>query len=311
MGTPDFAASSLASLVEGGYNVVGAVTQTDKPKGRGNKLSSPPVKLYAESHGIPVYQPKTLRGDEFASLLRSIDPKLIVVTAYGKILPPNVLEYPEYGCVNVHGSLLPEYRGAAPIQRAIIEGKTETGITTMLMDDGIDTGMTLLSESTPISDADDFETLHDRLAEIGARLLPKTVDGVVSGSIIPQKQDDSRASYAAKLTNDDCELDFNRPVREIFNRIRGLSPYPLAFSHLNGRLIKFTSAKIEDNSPGSDETSAKPGEIVSLDGALGIRCSDGVIGVTGVVPEGKARMTARDFINGRKASVGDILGRTE
>ena len=208
MGTPDFAVPTLKALCSSGYDVVGVITQPDKPKGRGHHLMPPPVKEYALERGLEVYQPLTLRGEEFASLLSSLDPEVIVVVAYGKILPVNVLEYPKYKCVNVHGSLLPEYRGAAPMQRAIIDGKSETGITTMLMAAGLDTGDMLLKETVAIGEDDNFEDIHDRLSVVGADLLIKTLEGLEDGSITPEKQDDSLSTYAAKIEKSDCELDF-------------------------------------------------------------------------------------------------------
>ena len=176
MGTPDFALFTLKALCERGEELVGVVTQPDKPKGRGNHLTPPPVKVYATAQGIPVYQPATLKGEEFEALLKSLDPEVIVVVAYGKILPANVLNYPKHGCINVHGSLLPEYRGAAPMQRAIIDGKSETGITTMMMDVGLDTGDMLLVDRVPIGENDNFEDIHDRLGACGAALLLRTLD---------------------------------------------------------------------------------------------------------------------------------------
>ena len=209
MGTPDFALPTLRALCENGHEVVGAVTQPDKPKGRGHHMTPPPIKVYAMEENIPVYQPLTLKGEEFAALLSELDPEMIVVVAYGKILPQNVLDYPKYGCVNVHGSLLPEYRGAAPMQRAIIDGKKVTGITTMLMAAGLDTGDMLLRAEVEIGENDNFEDIHDRLAECGADLLIKTVEGLEKGEITPEAQDDSLSTYAAKIEKSDCLLDFS------------------------------------------------------------------------------------------------------
>ena len=192
MGTPDFALFTLRALVESGRDVIGVVTQPDKPKGRGYALTPPPVKVYAEERGLPVYQPNSLRGEEFAALLARIDPEVIVVVAYGKILPANVLEYPKYGCINVHGSLLPEYRGAAPMQRAILDGKDETGIVTMYMDVGLDTGDMLLRASMPIEEQDNFETVHDKLGALGAQTLLKTLDGLKEGTLKRIPQDNAR-----------------------------------------------------------------------------------------------------------------------
>ena len=270
MGTPDFALPTLRALCESGHEIVGAVTKIDTPKGRGHHMMPPPVKVYATEKGIPVYQPATLRGEEFAATLSALDPEMIVVVAFGKILPRNVLDYPKYGCVNVHGSLLPEYRGAAPMQRAIIDGKAVTGITTMLMADGIDTGDMLLKDEVEIGENDNFEIIHDKLAECGAKLLIETVGKLERGEITPEKQDDTLATHAAKIEKEDCRLDFSRPARELHNLIRGLSPIPLSFTKMpDGKLLKVVSA---------------------------------------TVTEGKGRMSAADLLRGRRVALGDVLG---
>lgn len=302
MGTPDFALFSLRALVEAGEDVVGVVTQPDKPKGRGYTLTPPPVKVYAEEKGLPVYQPKTLRDEEFADLLRQIDPEVIVVVAFGKILPANVLSYPKYGCVNVHGSLLPAYRGAAPMQRAIIDGCAETGITTMFMDVGLDTGDMLLKKSVAIDLHDTFETVHDKLGECGAELLLRTLALLEKGEITPEKQDDALATYAQKIEKEDCLLDFSRTAKEVHDRIRGLSPIPLSFTHTpDGRLLKILSSE-------PTEGKGRPGEVISLEnGRITVACGEGAIALLSVLPEGKKKMSSADFINGRRISVGDIL----
>ena len=302
MGTPDFALFSLRALVEAGEDVVGVVTQPDKPKGRGYTLTPPPVKVYAEEKGLPVYQPKTLRDEAFAELLRQIDPEVIVVVAFGKILPANVLDYPKYGCVNVHGSLLPAYRGAAPMQRAIIDGCAETGITTMFMDIGLDTGDMLLKKSVAIDLHDTFETVHDKLGECGAELLLRTLALLEAGEITPEKQDDALATYAQKIEKEDCLLDFSRTAKEVHDRIRGLSPIPLSFTHTpDGKLLKVVSSDL-----GAGK--GKPGEVISLEnGRITVACGEGAVALLSVLPEGKKRMSAADFINGRRISVGDIL----
>lgn len=302
MGTPDFALFSLRALVEAGEDVVGVVTQPDKPKGRGYTLTPPPVKVYAEEKGLPVYQPRTLRDEEFADLLQQIDPEVIVVVAFGKILPANVLSYPKYGCVNVHGSLLPAYRGAAPMQRAIIDGCAETGITTMFMDVGLDTGDMLLKKSVAIDLYDTFETVHDKLGECGAELLLRTLALLEKGEITPEKQDDALATYAAKIEKEDCLLDFSRTAKEVHDRIRGLSPIPLSFTHTpDGRLLKIVASE-------PTEGKGRPGEVISLEnGRITVACGEGAIALLSVLPEGKKKMSSADFINGRRISVGDIL----
>jgi len=303
MGTPDFALVSLKALCEAGHEIVTVITQPDKPKGRGHHMMPPPVKVYAMEQGINVLQPLTLRGEEFAQTLENIAPELIVVVAYGRILPKNVLDYPKYGCINVHGSLLPEYRGAAPMQRAIIDGKKITGITTMLMAEGLDTGDMLLKAEMPIDENDNFETVHDKLAAIGASLLLETVRGLESGSITPTPQGEG-ATYAAKIEKGDCLIDFSKTADEVHNLIRGLSPIPLSFTHTpDGKLLKITESRVYSR----EKTEFKPGEVISLDGEIRVACGEGIISLRGVVPEGKSKMRAADFINGRKISVGDLL----
>lgn len=304
MGTPDFAVFSLKALADAGHEICGVVTQPDKPKGRGYTLTPPPVKVVAEELGIPVYQPATLRDEAFAELLSTLDPDVCVVVAYGKILPENVLKYPKYGCVNVHGSLLPEYRGAAPMQRAIIDGKPVTGITTMYMDVGLDTGDMILKEEVDILIDDNFETIHDKLGECGAALIVKTLKAIEDGSAPRISQDESLATYAAKITKEDCALSFDKNAKEVHDLIRGLSPIPLSFTHTtDGKLLKITSATLSDMSVGS----ATAGEVISLDGGITVACASGAVTITGVLPEGKSRMSASDFIRGRKVALGDIL----
>ena len=304
MGTPDFALFSLRALVEAGENVIGVVTQPDKPKGRGYALTPPPVKVYAQEKGLPVYQPNTLRGDEFAALLEELAPELIVVVAYGKILPVNVLEYPKYGCINVHGSLLPEYRGAAPMQRAIIDGKRETGITTMVMADGIDTGDMLLRGKITIEENDNFETVHDKLGICGAEVLLETLKQLRAGALRAIPQDEALATHAAKIEKEDCVLDFARPAQAVHDRIRGLSPIPLAFTHTpDGKMLKVIASERLN-----ETFDAPAGTVVSLEGGkITVACKEGAIALLSVLPEGKKRMSAADFINGRKLSVGDLL----
>ena len=304
MGTPDFALFSLRALVEAGEDVIGVVTQPDKPKGRGYALTPPPVKVYAEEKGLPVYQPATLRGDEFAATLAALDPDLIVVVAFGKILPQNVLDYPKYGCINVHGSLLPEYRGAAPMQRAIIDGKKETGITTMVMDVGLDTGDMLLKRKIDIETNDNFETVHDKLGLCGAKTMLETLKELRAGTLTRTKQDDSLATYAAKIEKTDCVIDFDRPASAVHDQIRGLSPIPLSFTHTpDGKMLKVIASELV-----SIEHSAPVGTVLSLDGGkILVACRDNAVALLTVLPEGKKRMSASDFINGRKIQVGDLL----
>ena len=304
MGTPDFALFSLKALASTSHEIVGVITQPDKPRGRGYTLTPPPVKVFALEAGFPVYQPETLRSEEFATLLSELSPDVIVVVAYGKILPKNVLDFPKYGCINVHGSLLPEYRGAAPMQRAIIDGKAQTGITTMYMAEGLDTGDMLLKDYVEITDTDNFETIHDKLGECGADLIVKTLEGVEAGTITREPQDGTLATYAAKINKEDCALDFSKDARTLHNLIRGVSPFPLAFTHMpDGKLLKITSAFVLNE----NGKFGKAGEVIGVDGGILVACGNGTLNITGVLPEGKPRMKASDFVRGRKINVGDIL----
>lgn len=304
MGTPDFALGSLRALVESGEEIVGVVTQPDKPKGRGYALLPPPVKSYALEVGLDVYQPNTLRDEDFAALLDSLSPELIVVVAYGKILPENVINFPKYGCINVHGSVLPEYRGAAPMQRAIIDGKKKTGITTMYMDKGLDTGDMLLIRECEIGENDNFEDIHDRLSSLGAATLIETIKEIKNGTSVRIKQDGSKATYAAKIEKSDCLIDFSRSAQEIHNQIRGLSPIPLAFTHTpDGKLLKIIESRISK----TDDASSEVGKVLSVGDTIDVACGEGVISILRLLPEGKGRMSAADFTRGRKIAAGDIL----
>lgn len=305
MGTPDFAVFSLDALCTSGENIIGVITQPDKPKGRGYTMTPPPVKVYAEERGIKVFQPNTLRGEEFAELLSELDPELIVVVAYGKILPENVIKYPKYGCINVHGSLLPEYRGAAPMQRAIIDGRTTTGITTMYMDVGLDTGNMILKEEVEIAENDNFEDIHDRLGLCGARVLLNTVELIKQGNAPSIPQDDSLSTYASKIEKSDCLIDFSADAKTVHDLIRGLSPIPLAFTHTpDGKLLKIFRSEICERNTENKTV----GKVISLDGGkITVACGHGSVNLLGVLPEGKGRMSAADFIRGRKIALGDIL----
>ena len=302
MGTPDIAATSLKTLIDSRHEVVGVFAQPDKPKGRGYVLTPPPTKVLALEHGIPVYQPETLKDGAAADILYALSPDLVAVVAYGKLLPKYVLDYPRYGCINLHASLLPKYRGAAPMQRAIMAGETVTGVTTMYMAEGLDTGDMLLSESFPIGDGDNFEDIHDKTAAVGAALLLKTVDAAEAGRLQPIPQKDADASYAAKIEKSECQLDFTKSVRELDCFIRGLSPIPLAFTHTpDGKLLKIVRATPTDGR-------GKAGEVLATtpDGFT-VACGDGALLIRTLVPEGKGRMSGADFVRGRKIGIGDIL----
>lgn len=305
MGTPDFALPTLRALCESEHTIVGVVTKIDTPKGRGHHMMPTPIKVFALEQNIPVYQPNTLKGEEFAAVLAELDPEMIVVVAFGKILPRNVLDYPKYGCVNVHGSLLPEYRGAAPMQRAIIDGKTVTGITTMLMADGIDTGDMLLKAEVEIGENDNFEDMHDRLSEVGASLLMETVEKLEKGEITPEKQDDALATHAAKIEKSDCLLDFSLDAKVLHDLIRGLSPIPLSFTHTpDGKLLKVVASRVAD---AEKTVKALPGTVLSVGDDIKVVCGKGILSLLTVVPEGKGKMSAADFVRGRKIAEGDLL----
>ena len=303
MGTPDFARANLQALCEAGENVVGVVATPDKPKGRGLVLTPCEVKKYALEKGLPVYQPTTLKDGAFLDTLKEIDPELIVVVAYGKLLPKYVRDYPKYGCINGHASILPEYRGAAPIQRAIIDGKTETGVSIQRMDIGLDTGDVICVEKITIEENDHFENVHDKLAEASSKGLLRAVKLLEGGEATFTKQGEY-FTYAEKILKDDCYIDFKSSARDTHNRIRGLSPIPLSFTKTaEGKLLKIVKAHISDK-----DIDGSIGQVVALDSSIHIKCKEGVIALDIIVPEGKGRMNAKDYINGRKIALGDILG---
>lgn len=306
MGTPDFAVFSLDAIVKHGDEVVGVVTQPDKPKGRGYTLTPPPVKVYALEHGIDVYQPTTLKDGAFLETLEKLAPEMIVVVAFGKILPKYVLDYPKYGCINIHGSILPKYRGAAPMQRAIMEGEKVSGVTSMYMAEGLDTGDMLIKAEVEITDDDNFETVHDKLGAKGAEVLIKTIEAAENGTLCPEKQDDSLSTYAAKIEKEECRIDFSTDARTIHNRIRGLSPFPLAFTTMaNGKLLKIVRAHFEESSKCGEF-----GEVVRADkSGIAVCAGGGLVVIEVATPEGKKAQSAADLVNGRQLSVGDVLGR--
>ena len=310
MGTPELAAVTLAAIdAKEGTEIVGVVTRPDKPKGRGMKMLASPVKEYAEAHGIPVFQPKTLRGGAFDEDLRALDPELIIVAAYGNILPHEVLVYPKYGCVNAHGSLLPKYRGASPIQRAILDGERETGITAMYMDDGLDTGDVIEKYPCPIEDGDDCGSLTERLAKLAGEAMCDVIDRIEAGTVTRTPQPEEGASYAAKIEKEDTVLDFRGRARDLVNRIRALSPSPCAMTTLpDGSVLKITAAKAV-SAPDGDEAA---GTVLTADGkgtgGITVRCGEGALLVTGLVPAGKKNMTAGDFVRGRRVLPGDRWG---
>ncbi len=307
MGTPLFAVPSITALVDAGHQVLAAVTQPDKPRGRGLSPLPSPVKLFALEKGIPVLEPARLKDESFMEGLCSLGPDLIVVVAYGKILPPAVLSLPPKGCVNVHASLLPKYRGAAPINRAIVNGEKETGVCTMLMDEGMDTGDTLICERVPIGDDETAEGLAKTLSEKGAAVLINTIDLLLRDDIKPVPQDDSLASYAPALKKEDGRVDWTRSGVEIKNQVRGLYPWPGAFTSWKGSLLKIhrgRAARQDEAAPGGE-----PGTVLyaGKDGIL-VACGKGAFVITELQPENKKRMGAAEFVAGYRVAKGDRLG---
>ena len=309
MGTPDFACPTLQKLLDRGEEVIAVVTQPDRPKGRGQKMVPPPVKELAEKNGIPVLQPQKVRAPEFIEILKGMNPDLIVVVAFGQILPKALLDIPKFGCINVHASLLPHYRGAAPLNWCIINGETETGVTTMLMDEGLDTGAMLLKKVTPIDPEEDTQSLHDRLSAIGADTLSETLDMLAAGGLIPVKQDDSLSCYAPILKKEHGRIDWNRKPADIKNMVRGMSPWPCAFTWLDGKLVKIFRVRV-DTAKGGE--AAEPGTVLSA-GKEGIEvaCDGGVIIIDELQLEGRKRLPAGDFLAGCKITPGIILGNKE
>lgn len=295
-GTPSFAVPSLEALLQSEEEVVAVVTQPDKRKGRDRLSSPPPVKELAVDKGMKVLQPARIKESVFIDELKSMNPEIIVVVAYGKILPSQILRLPQHGCINAHASLLPKYRGAAPVQWAIINGEKKTGITTMLMDEGLDTGDILLQEETEISDEVTAETLSRRLSDIGAALLIKTIKKIKDGSLKPIPQEGS-PSYAPPLKKEDGRLNWARTARDIFNFVRGMYPWPSAYCYLNKERIKITRVK-------ALEGSGIAGRVEKADEEIIVGTGGGLISIIELQPEGKRLMTAKDFLQGRRLKVG-------
>lgn len=305
MGTPDFAVLCLEQMIADGHEIVGVVSQPDKPKGRGHKLMPPPVKTCAAEHGIAVYQPLSLKDQALLPLLKEKNPDLIVVVAYGKLLPGYILDFPRHGCVNVHASLLPKYRGAAPIQWSVICGEAETGVTTMYMERGLDTGDMILKASTRILPTETYGELHDRLAEMGAKLLHQTVAQIEDGTAPREKQDDAASNYAPMITKETGHIDWRAKAQTILNLIRGTNPWPMSYTRYGDEIIKVIRAK------DGGAASGKPGEVLSAD-KRGIRvaCGDGeCIFILELQKKGGKRMDAASFLNGHKITTGTILDK--
>lgn len=304
MGTPDFAVPCLERLIKDGYDVCLAVTQPDKARGRKMILTPPPVKVIAEKNGVEVFQPVTLKSGEAYDKLKSYNPDFIVVAAYGKILPKRILDIPKYACINVHGSLLPKYRGAAPIQRAVIDGMKTSGVTTMLMGEGLDTGDMLLKYETEIGENETAGELFDRLAEASPDLLVKTLEDFALSKITPEKQDESKATYASMLSKDEALIDWNEPSDIIHNKIRGMSPWPVAFTHYDGKKLKIYQSEKTDKS-----TSTLPGTVSADKNSIYVSCSDGkLLKILSLQAEGAKRLDAKQFSAGHRDLNGSVLG---
>lgn len=305
MGTPDFAVGSLQALCESGkHEILAVVTQPDRPKGRGNKLLQTPVKEYALAQGLTVYQPQKVKTPEFVELLHELQPELIVVAAFGQFLSKEILELPKYGCINVHASLLPKYRGAAPIQYAIIKGEKESGVTIMQMDIGMDTGAMLDKVVVPIEENTTMGELHYALREQGAALLLQVIDKIAAGTAVAEPQDNEQATYATLLDRSMEHIDWSKTAQEVHNLIRGFNPAPSTFTKLpNGKGLKIWGSKMTDkNSAAAAGTVIETGKHSFL-----VACGEGVLEITEVQPESKKRMPAQVFLNGRGVQEGDLL----
>lgn len=303
MGTPDFSVGTLEALVEAGHEVMLAVTQPDKPKGRGKEMQFTPVKECAIRHNIPVYQPRKVREPECIEELRKYHADIMVVVAFGQILPKEILEMTPYGCVNVHASLLPKYRGAAPIQWSIIDGEAVTGVTTMQMDEGLDTGDMLLKTEVVITEKETGGSLHDKLSEAGARLCVETLKGLEAHTITPVPQGETTTSYAKMLTKELGNIDWTQSAEAIERLIRGLTPWPSAYSNWNGKVMKIWDAKVSN-----EESNKEPGTIIKVEkDAFLVQTGKGALQISELQIPGKKRMDAGAFLRGYQVEVGDVL----
>lgn len=304
MGTPDLAVTILDAIVHSDHQVVAVVTREDKPKGRGKELAFPPVKDYALSHDLPVFQPEKIKTEEAVQYLRTLDADIFVVAAYGQILSREILSIPKYGCINVHTSLLPKYRGSSPIQWAIIEGEKETGVTIMQMDEGMDTGDILFTQTIAIDPDETGGSLHDKLADLGAQMIVPALNAIEAGDVHPVKQDDTRATYTKMLSKKMGFIHFDRSADEIARLVRGLDPWPSAFTLYQGKILKIWKAK-----PFREVSSKTPGTVLRVDQeAIYVDTGNGVLQITELQLEGKKRLQAKEFLLGCKIQAGDILG---
>jgi methionyl-tRNA formyltransferase len=304
LGTSEFSCPSLESLLESAHEVIGVVTQPDRPKGRGQKFFSSPVKSLAIAKALPVYQPERLRDPSSLELLKSLHPDLMVVVAYGQILSPAVLAIPPRGCVNVHGSLLPKFRGAAPIARAILAGETRTGVTTMLLDAGMDTGPILLAAQTDVEESDTLGTLHDRLARLGAHLLVQTLEGLEKGTLTALPQDSALATYAPKIQKEEGRINWQMPARQLFNLVRAFDPGPGAFTVWGGRSLKLFRPKVME-----EDAKEAPGTVVETSAAgFRVATTSGYLLIRELQLENRPRMSVNEFLRGYPLKPGVQLG---
>lgn len=302
MGTPDFACPALTALVDSGEEVLAAVTQPDRRRGRGQKPASPPVKVLAETLGIPVWQPEKIRTREFRAQLRELKPHLFVVVAYGKILSPALLDIPMVGSLNIHASLLPAYRGPAPINWAILNGETRTGLTTMFQDQGVDTGPILLSKSIPIDRSDTFGTLHDRLADLEGELLKETIAGLKDGTVSPKPQPEKGISRAPLLKKSDGLVDWTRPAKELDRLVRGVDPWPGAHTMFRGKILKLFRSRTGD-------VRGRPGQVMGLEnGLLHVAAGEGSLVLAELQLAGQRRLPAASFWHGQRLQSNDTFG---
>jgi methionyl-tRNA formyltransferase len=305
MGTPDFACPTLQGLIERGENIVAVVTQPGRPKGRGQKMMPPPVKELAEKNAIPVYQPFKVRDPNFVDIIRDLKPDIIIVVAFGQILPKALLDIPPHGCINVHASLLPRYRGAAPLNWCLVNGEIETGVTTMLMDVGLDTGDMLLVQRTPLDENEDIVSLHDRMAAMGADLLGETLDRLVAGDLVPQPQNDRDSCYAPMLKKEDGIINWRAEARKIHNQVRGLAVWPGACTTVDGQTMKIFRTTV-------GEGAGEPGTVLqAAKGQFEVACQSGSLFLQELQLAGKKRLDCASFLAGYPVSVGTLLGAAQ
>lgn len=304
MGTPDFSVPCLEALIKSDNEVVGVFTQPDKPKGRGYELAPPPVKVCALNNNLPVFQPISMRNGEALEIINSLNAELIIVVAFGKILPKEILESVKYGCINIHASLLPKLRGAAPIQWSILNGETETGVTSMQMDVGLDTGDMLIKKTIAIDEDITAEELFDKLSSMGAEVLIETIDALKRNELKPVKQDDALSNYAPIITKEICPLDFSKSALEVHNKVRGLYSWPIATTVINGKKFKIHKSKLLE-----EIFSGNPGEIVDNNNRLVIMCGDGkCVEILEIQAEGKKKMDTQSFLRGQRIEKGTVAG---